>query len=262
MFIEAVRDWRQSTFMGDLAAPQDWLFDAFGSSRTSTGIRVGPRSALELTPFLRGCRLICESLSSVPLNEMEQLADSRRKRILREDSVHWLVHAEPNEMMSSAVLRQVAQLHTLTYGAAYIFIERNAATRRPVSLLPLSPENTHPRIEKNRFFYETLGDDGQTIPLAPADVLCIPWLSWDGLRAESPARLGKRSIGLGIAAEESGAQFFGQGMLQNIVIEQAPATSRSHIFRLSLKAPDRPWRGNMIRAPTRRDTGVPTSAGA
>ena len=225
MFIEAVREWRQSDFASNLREPQGWLFDAFGASRTSAGISVGPRSALESTPFLRGCRLICESLSSVPLNELEQLAESRQKRILRTDPVHWLVHAEPNEMMSSAVLRQVAQLHALTYGSGYIFIERNAATRRPLALLPLAPESTHAQLEKGRFFYETLGDDGRMIQLSPADVLCIPWLSWDGLRAESPARIGKRSLGLGIAAEESGARFFGQGMLPSVVIEQAPNTS-------------------------------------
>ena len=101
MFVEAMREWRQEAFASNLRDPAGWLFDAFGASRTSAGIRVGPRSALELTPFLRGCRLICESLSSVPLNEMEQQAGSREKKILRDEPVHWLVHAEPNEIMTS-----------------------------------------------------------------------------------------------------------------------------------------------------------------
>jgi HK97 family phage portal protein len=214
---------RQSEFWSGLANPQPWLWDTLGAARTSAGVAIGPRTALESTPALRAIRLIGESLSSVPLNLMEQTAE-RQKRILREHPTHRLLHNEPNEMMSSAMLRQVIQLHSLTFGNGYIYVERNAATGRPAALLPLVPDQTRAVIDKSRYFVETYAN-GQRIELSPADVIHIPWLSWDGLHGESPVRIGKRTLGLGIAAEEASAKFFGQGMLQSGVIEQAAGTN-------------------------------------
>jgi len=215
---------RSSEFLSNLRTPQPWLFEALGSSRTSSGVSVGPRNALENTPALRAVRLICEALSSVPLNLMEQTGE-RQKRILRDDPVHWLVHAEPNEMMTSAVWRAVLQLHALTWGNGYAFIEREALTLRPRALLPLAPEHTQTLVDKRGLFYRTRGDDGSEIDIQPRDVLHLPWLSWDGITGESPVRLGRRSIGLGIAAEESTAKFFGQGMQHSAVIEQAAGSA-------------------------------------
>ena len=226
MLIEAIHEWRaRKGWLSDLKDPARWVFDwLYGGGDTSSGISVGPRNALESTPALRAIRLICEAMSSVPWNLMER-DEEGRKKILRDDDTYFLLHSRPNEMMTSAVFRQVVQLHALTHGCGYVFIERNAVTRRPVALLPLDSGVTRALREKGRYFVRTHGDDGRAIELNPADVAQIPWLSWDGINGESPVRTGRRSLGLGMAAEESAAKFFGQGMLSSGVIEQVANNS-------------------------------------
>jgi HK97 family phage portal protein len=220
MLIEKIREWRSGSSI--LSVPQDWLFEALGHRRTGAGVSVTARNVLELSPALRAIRIICEALSMAPASLFEK---SENKRVvLHDDPVQYLVHDEPNEMMSAPVFFQTVQLHTLTDGNGYAFIERHTATGRPAALLPLDAAVTRARRENGRFFYET-HEAGRTFTLDPADVIHIPWLSWDGVTGESPARVGKRSIGLGMAAEESGARFFGQGMLQNLIIEQTPGTT-------------------------------------
>lgn len=221
---------------GDLRDPDRQLLIAFGLDPENP-IRLNPRTLVSYSPALRAIRIISEALSSAPLNKMEReiTPEGReRKRVLRDDPVHFLVHDEPNEMMNSAVFRQVLMLHTLTYGNGFAFIERNLQTGRPVALLPLDPRSTRAVIRNGELFYQTT-EEGKNFFLSADDVLSIPWLSWDGVTGESPAYIARRSLGLGMAAEEAGLRFFEQGMLQNVAIEQQPGIALNETALENLK---------------------------
>ncbi|NIP32640.1 phage portal protein, partial [candidate division KSB1 bacterium] len=90
---------------------------------------------------------------------------------------------------------------------AFAFIDRRN-DQTPTALLPLLPDRTFPERMSMGIVYRTRIKD-EEITLRPDQVLHIPGLGFDGLQGFSPISLFKQAIGLGLAAEEFGARFFG-----------------------------------------------------
>jgi len=49
-------------------------------------------------------------------------------------------------------------------------------------------------------------------------MLHVPGLSFDGIQGRSPVEVAKEAIGLGLAAESFGAEFFGNGANTDIIL--------------------------------------------
>jgi HK97 family phage portal protein len=63
-------------------------------------------------------------------------------------------------------------------------------------------------------------------------VLHVPGLSWDGIKGYSVIANARETIGLGLAAEEHGARFFGAGATTNFVLSSPNKLSDDAIKRL------------------------------
>ena len=194
-----------------LQSSEGWLMDSLGSTKTMSGISITPDKAMQLSAVSACVRLIAESIASLPLHVYRRVDDARRERVSATPASR-LLHDEPNEMMTSFVFRETLSAHLLLWGNAYALIMRDNAGR-PIELLPVHPSCVTVRKSATLgLVYDLRMADAGVVPrVSQADMLHIPGLSYDGILGMSPIRYAAQSIGLGLAAEQFGAAFFGNG---------------------------------------------------
>lgn len=193
-----------------LATPSAWLLDTFGGEPTSTGITVGQENALRVSVVYACVRVISEDVAKLPLILYRRTRDGGKERAI-DHPLYRLLHDEPNPVMTSFTLRQLAQASILLYGDAFLFIDRDSAGR-PQGLWFLHPQQVQVERVQSGHAYELqyrviLPDGGQEV-LPKEYVLHIPGLGFDGLRGRSVISYARESIGLYLAAQEYGGRFF------------------------------------------------------
>ena len=179
----------------------------FGTS--GSGKAVNANTAIQLSTVYACVRVISETVASLPLGIYEATDAGNRKAT--DHPLYRLLHDEPNTEMTSFILREVMLGHLLLWGNSYCQIIRTGRNKI-TGLYPLLPDKMTVDRDKNgvlTYTYSTAS--GQTVVLAPEDVLHIPGLGFDGVMGYSPIALEKNAIGLGIASEEYGSKFFSNG---------------------------------------------------
>ena len=179
----------------------------FGSS--SAGKSVTPRSAIHVSTVYACVRVIAETVASLPLHVYENTDTGSVKA--QGHPLYRILHDEPNTEMTSFVMREVMLSHLLLWGNSYSQIIRSGRNQI-MGLYPLLPDRMEvDRNSAGALTYTYTTTEGRTVRLAQEDVLHIPGLGFDGIMGHSPIALEKNAIGLGIAAEEYGSKFFGNG---------------------------------------------------
>lgn len=82
------------------------------------------------------------------------------------------------------------------------------------------------RDSEGGLYYQYTTTNGRMVTLLPQDVLHIPGLGFDGIMGYSPIALTKNAIGLGIAAEQYGSKFFGNGAMPSGILTH-PSTLKN-----------------------------------
>jgi HK97 family phage portal protein len=191
-----------------LSAPADWLFDALGARKSSTGLAVTPENSLEVTSVWAAVRMISSTLATMPLPVYRHI-DGGKERA-REHPLYTLLHDRPNPEMSSFVWRELMAAHLLLYGNSFNEIERNGRND-PIALWPIHPASV--RVERlksgERLYHVRV--DGQEVPVPPGNMLHIPGFSLDGCTGLVPMALMREAVGVAKATEAFGASFFNNG---------------------------------------------------
>ncbi|MBT9154465.1 MAG: hypothetical protein DDT39_01141 [Firmicutes bacterium] len=191
-----------------LATPEPWMWEAMGAVRTGTGVDVSPHSAMRLSAVWACVRLISETVATLPVHVYERQSDGLSKR--DDGSPVALLLAQPSPMLTGVRMRELMTAHVLLHGNAYAAIIRNGVGQA-VEMVPVQPQFVRVSITETRRLVYDLVLPGNNLPirLDQADVVHICGLSLDGIRGLSVVRYAAQSIGLGIAAETYGANFFG-----------------------------------------------------
>lgn len=195
---------------------------------TASGIAVTPDSAMQLSAVSACVRLIAESIASLPLHVYRRDGDKRIR--ITEGPHHELLHDQPNQMMTSFGLRETLAAQVLTRGNAYALILWNGAGE-PVELLPL-PHAKPCKQANGRLAYTFTLDGKSYVEVDQAYMLHIPGLAWDGVCGMSPIQYAAQSIGLGLAAEQFGATFYGNGARPSLVMSVPGALSKEQVTTL------------------------------
>lgn len=195
---------RRSTLM----TPDSWMWEAFGASRTGSGVDVSPESAMRLSAVWAAVRLISETVSTLPLHVYQRTESGLGQRADTNRVAQLL--ANPSPMLSGMAFREVLQGHVLLWGNAYAAILRNGAGE-PVELVPVLPQFVRVSLTARRRLVYDVVLPGNNLPirLDQADMIHVAGLSFDGIKGLSVVRYAAQAIGLGIAAEAYGATFFG-----------------------------------------------------
>lgn len=211
--IQVLKRWARRAFgIGTMSSE---LRDTFNLNPTHAGVEVSVESSLRMTAVFACVRVLSEGVAGLPLHVYRRNGEGREKAV--DHPLYYLLHQEPNSFQTAFAFKQLLMVHVLTWGNAYAEIVRNE-NGQVTALWPMRPEAVFVRSEKGELFYE-YSLNGNRVRLNQDRVLHIRGLSTDGILGLSPIAAARQSIGLSLAAERFGAQYFGSGSRLGGVIE-------------------------------------------
>lgn len=196
-----------------------------------SGIHVTPDNALKYTAVYVCVRIVSETLASLPLIVYQKMTPRGRQRATNH-YLYPLLHDQPNELMTSMVWRETCQAHILTWGNAYNYLDFNGRGQ-VTSLTPLPPHRME-KIERTAdgLIYHYRLPSGALVKYPEWRIWRNPGLGYDGLIGYSPITMARRAISLGIAADDFGAYFFGNGAQPGGVLQHPGSLSDDAYKRL------------------------------
>lgn len=186
----------------------------------TAGVTVTEATAIRNAAFFNGVDLISSDVGKLPRHHFERQPDDARER-LRGTPVERVL-LEPNEYTNALDFWKTLQHLKLTWGNAYAEIEWDRALR-PRALHIIHPSQIRPVIENNRLTYLYRGARN----LDPTDVIHIRGFCLDGVCGLSIVAQARLSLSLGLAAEQFGASFFGNGAWPGLVFMHASKLSQA-----------------------------------
>lgn len=188
-------------------------------ARTAAGVSVTQTSALRLVPVLASIRLIAETISTLPFGVFVKDGAARREVT----PPGWL--ETPNDGLNPQEMVEEFLASLLTDGNEYAHTTRDRFGEI-VEVFPLAPRLVTPDYDDTGIVYRVppgLMDTNQALRAAKrvgGDILHIRGFRAPGqLKGLSPIEYARQAIGLGLAAEQFGAEFFGQGAHPSGVLE-------------------------------------------
>lgn len=171
-----------------------------------SGVRVNEDTALTLGAVWGCVKVISEDIAGMPWRVMERRNDGGSDP-RPEDPMDWLLQTQASPETSAFQFREAIIAHALTWGNGYAEIERDGAGR-PVWLWLLTPDRVTPMLGTSGIVYEVSNPVGDPTYLDAEDVFHLRGLGFDGLVGYSVIRFAARSIGIGIALDQSASDLF------------------------------------------------------
>ncbi len=184
--------------------------------RTDSGELVTEDSALRVAAVYACVRILAEDIAALPFG-VYRTTDTGKTRV--KGPLDKLLHDMANPDMTAYSFRETMMLWLLLWGNAYARIERRAGYPVALWVLPADRVEVKRDPPASRLTYHVKDELGKVTVLGAYEVLHIPGLSFDGLVGLSPIQYAAQSIGLAIATERFGAQFFGNGASPSLALE-------------------------------------------
>lgn len=208
-----------------------------GGGRSVTGLSITTDKAMRYSAFWSAVRILSEDQAKLPLMVHEQKPDGSN-RPAPEHPLERVIRYQANPQMSAFTMRETGMAHDLTWGNSYSMIGRDG-TGTIRELWPLAADRME--VERNDAgdrVYRFTRINGQQEELGATQVFHVPGLSWDGVRGYSVIRQARETIALGLAAEEHGGRFFGNGATSNFVLSTDVALSKDSWDHLNAQVKD------------------------
>ncbi len=190
--------------------PSLWRLNAAQQS----GESVDEYTALTYSAVYNAITLIAGTISSIPLHLMQRGGDGKRQAT--EHYLYDVLHTQANPYMTAMALRECLLSHVLAWGNGYAEKVRDGSGRIK-ELWPITPNRVSPKMEDGRLAYE-ITIDGDRQVFYRDKILHIPGLGFDGFVGYSVVGMAAKSIGLGMAMETFGSNFFGNGTHPSAIV--------------------------------------------
>jgi HK97 family phage portal protein len=203
---------KERAYDSDITNPAELL--GIGA-KTSAGITVTKETSLKFTAVLAAVSLRSSLIASFPKQVFETIGDNKNKV---NDSLSKLLAFRPNPYMNAYTFWELNNVYLDLWGNAYNIITRSRG--EAIALTPVHPVYVEVVVVDNKIVYRVSGTNSSLDKdYKLMDMLHFKDMSTDGLVGKSRITLAKESIGLGLAAEDFGATFFGKGGHSDAVLE-------------------------------------------
>jgi HK97 family phage portal protein len=199
---------------------------------TKSGVNVSETTAMNIAGVSAAVRIISESIASLSLFVYRREDDAKTRA--HAHPVYRIVHDEPNETMDAFTFWNTIMNHVLLWGNGYAKVERgkDGQVKRLSLWHPAHVEvklttNNRGRVYKYRDPITNTPDDA-----IEDEMLHLIGMSFDGLKGLSTIGMARESLGLTAAAEQFGAEFFGNGTNTGGVLEHPGELSEDAQNRL------------------------------
>jgi HK97 family phage portal protein len=185
---------------------------------------VNEETAVNLISVYACVRLLSESIAMLPLPLYKKLKVGKEKADYH--PLYSILHDISNPECTSFQFRQIMMVNALLCGEAFAEVQRNEAGDI-VGLWPIPTRHITKGRNSNtkELMYVVNNPDGTQSPLYPENMLVIPGIGFDNIKAFKPAIVAREAIGLGLATEAFGATFFGNGTIATGIVEYPGAMS-------------------------------------
>ena len=197
-----------------------------GSTKTHSGVAVTERKILGHAPFWRGIKLLADSVSELPLNVYFNSGGSRE--IVTGHPAQKLLKRDASSILSSYDFISTMTAQAVLHGNSFAYIERTADLK-PASLWILAPDRMSLRYFEDDLWYAFRMADGAEARLPSRNVIHLKGLSGNGVIGWPVLSLLAESMGLSLAAQQFGSQFFGQGCHSSGILMVPGAFSESKV---------------------------------
>jgi len=199
-----------------LSAADDWLYDALGAYRASSGVSVNRETALTYAAVWRAVNLLAKDVGKLPLHVMRHDGDGKRKKD-RKHPAYRLLRRSPNVEMGASTLKSTLMVGALLEGNGYGYIVRDAEMY-PEEIIPLHPHSTYP-VRVNGVLWYIYEREEVVRRIPAADIIHIKGISYDGLIGYSVISKARESIGLGMAMQTYGSVYFRNSAQPSVILE-------------------------------------------
>lgn len=179
-----------------------------GSTRSSAGVNVTPRTAMGFPPLWRALNVISDDVAGLPCNVFRR-SDGGVGRDVQVNHPGEELMRNVGTTSNFQRLMKTCTAHAMLYGNGFIALDRDGR-KRPVDATILDPKSMMIVFRDGRMWYLPL-IDGEQVRIAEEDVIHIRGLCNDGRIGIDVIDLMKDALGVGIAAMQFGGRFFGQG---------------------------------------------------
>jgi HK97 family phage portal protein len=212
---------------GNLQQFYNWLVSGMFGKKTAAGEPVDKDTALKFSAVFACVRILSETLACLPFGVYKKDKDGNKTQLLDHPIAH-LIENEPNPIMTSFIFRETMMAHLCLWGNAYAKIIRDNKYN-VIELRLLDPEQVNPKLYGGRIKYHLKGENAVW---DMDDILHIPALGFDGIKGKTPIEVHAESIGLGLALQRYGAEFFANGTTLSGVFEHPAKLSQPAYDRL------------------------------
>ena len=192
-----------------------WYYPLGGT--TSSGVRVTEESALKFITVYSCVSLIAGDIARLPLNLYRKRKDGGKDTVT-DHQLYDLLHNAPNPDTTSFNFRETLQSHLLLWGNAYCFIDRSNGGQ--VKALWQLPDPGAVDVSRSggqlRYTYMV---NGREVSHTRDKIFHVPGLGYNGMVGMSMISVAREAIGLGVAAEQFGSKYFGEGTHPSGVLE-------------------------------------------
>ncbi|NWO11741.1 phage portal protein [Chromohalobacter salexigens] len=175
----------------------------------ANAVKVNNTNAMTLGAVYSCIYVLSSSLAQLPMHVMRKQGDKIEPAT--DHPAYWLLHDEPNVWQTSYKWRETKQMHVLGWGNGYTQVVRSnrGELRELVMRRPWETELV--KRSSRRWFYSALNDDGRALAIPPEDMIHVRALGSNGKTGISLIRQHAETIGLGLAAQRYGKDFFDGG---------------------------------------------------
>lgn len=185
--------------------------------RPIAGVPIDHDSALTYSAVWACTKIISEHIAMMPWRAFEKKNGVRQ--VADGSLLDGLLYRSPNDEMTSFDFRQALITSALLQGNGLAEIERTRHGE-PAAFWGIDWQRVNPdRDRRGRLCYDIAENNGKNTVLYAKDVIHLKGMGYDGLQGYSVIEYAKQCISLGLATEQFGAAFFGNGAMPGGVIE-------------------------------------------
>lgn len=210
--------FRPSARIYDSHRLAEYIRTALGAETTS-GVSVGSESALRQATVYSCVSALSRAVAQLPCHLYRREERSKQKAL--DHPLYPILHDQPNEWMTAPEFWGMAMTHLLLRGNFYALKKRSPALRNITELIPLAPGAIKEVSQKKDWSlsYKVEYPDGSLWDIPSREILHLRGMILNGYVGVNPIQYLRESVGLGLAAEEFGARFFGSGTHPGMVVE-------------------------------------------
>lgn len=202
--------------VGHKLTDEDAVTRLLGGGGTVAGIPVTQDTALQISTVWSCVRVLSETIGALPWAIYEK--DRTGNAVKVDHPLAEILMGSPNADMTPQELREAKVVNLAMRGNAASIIDRGARGR-VISVYPVPWSRVQPRRTPEGEIVYNVNDRGKWETLPAEKVWHLKGFGGDGLLGLSPLSYARQAMGLALATETFGAQFFRNGAVTTGIVK-------------------------------------------